>query len=80
MHEAEIAAGAVCECDFGSFDLAIAEPASELPNSLDYKEDAAHARVIRGEAASVGIDGELAAEGDATVLDEAASLAHFAKA
>lgn len=80
MHEAEITSGAVCECDFGPFDLAIAEPASELPDSLDDEEDATHARVIRGEAASVGIDGELAAEGDAIVLDEAASLAHFAKA
>src|SRR3990172_1203253 len=61
----EGAAGAVDTGQAGAGDLALAALPAELADGLDEEEDAVHAGVGVGEAAAVGVEGELAAGGGA---------------
>ncbi len=57
----EGAAGAVDTGQPGAGDLALAALAAELAHGLDEEEDAVHTGVGVGEAAAVGVEGEVAA-------------------
>ena len=60
--------------------LAGAALAAQLLGRLDDEEDAAHARVVRRQAAAVEVHRQRAAEADAAVADERAALADLAEA
>src|SRR5262249_29419102 len=77
---AEHAARAVADREARVRDLSRPALAPQLPRRLDDEEDAAHAGMVRGEAAAVGGPGERAAETDPAAADEAAALARSAEA
>src|SRR2546423_922782 len=76
---AEHASRAVDEGELRVGDLRLLPLAAQLPHGLDHEEDAAHAGVVRREAAAVGIDRQRAAEPDAAAGTEGAPLARLAE-
>src|SRR6059058_4783390 len=76
---AEHASRAVDERELRVGDLRLLSLAAQLPHGLDHEEDAAHAGVVRREAAAVGIDRQRAAEPDAAAGTEGAALARLAE-
>ena len=61
--------------EFGSVDLAVGF-ASELADGFEQEEETSHARVVGGEAAAVGVEGQPGLiEGQVAVFDELADLA-----
>src|SRR3990170_4551922 len=76
----EGAAGAVDAGELRVRDLAVAALAAELADGFDEEEDAVHAGVGVGEAAAVGVEGEVAAGGGALAGDEGAAFAGLAEA
>ena len=62
MAGAESAAGAVGQRDLAILDLARTAFAAQLLDRLDHQEHSAHPGMIRGEAAAVGVDREIAVD------------------
>src|SRR4029079_12296943 len=77
---AQRAAGAVDAGQLGALHLAIAALAAQVLGGLDDEEDAAHARMVGRQAATVEVDRQLAAETDAAAADERATLTDLAEA
>src|SRR4051812_20276731 len=78
--DADDAAVAVHQRNLGVLDLALAGFAAYLPDRFDdVKKATAQPRMTAREQAAVRRDRQCAADADATVFDEMAALAFFAK-
>src|SRR5579885_1308626 len=80
MARAERPAGAVAQGRRAIPDLARTAFAAQLLDRLDHQEDAAHARMVRREAAAVGVDRQIAVVAQPPAADESAALAAPAEA
>src|SRR6266404_1701513 len=80
MPRAECAAGAVCERDFAILNLARTAFAAQLLGRLDHQEDSAHPRMVRRQAAAVGVDWKIAVVTEPPAGYERAAFAAFAEA
>src|SRR5713101_5657509 len=80
MPRAERAAGAVCERDFAILDLARTALAAQLLGRFDHQEDSAHPRMVRRQAAAVGVDWKITVVAEPPAGYERAAFAAFAEA
>src|ERR1700720_1894442 len=80
MPRAERAAGAVCERDFAIFDLPRPAFAAQLLGGFNHQKNSAHPRMVRRQAAAIGVDRELAVEAQPPTRHERAALAALAEA